>query len=292
MNKCIEISNELKEISSLIAGIDNSNVFNIPGGYFETLSDTVLICIKQESATTNIDKVQEDTLPNNYFNSLASNIIAKIKAQEEVLVIDELKEISPVLAGINKTNLFELPGQYFDNFSSSVLSQTDNGYVPVFLQHVNTIQTFEVPHEYFDQLPAAILAKTKQAQSARVIFMPKRNIFIKYASAAVITGALALGVFKYFNNPLNTTGNTTIVQLEPSIEKGKNMDDRKFNEALNNLTEEDIAQYLVNNGSDADIAGLTSNMEEIELPKQEDYLLDNTTLDNFLQQIDSKKFIN
>jgi hypothetical protein len=293
MNKRIEISDELKAISPLVAGIDYTNVFTVPDGYFETISNTVLICLKEEIAPVNIaGTIHGNDIPTEYFTTLSDNIIAKIKAQKELSAADELKGISSAVAGIGKTNPFELPDQYFEQLPLSILSQTDREELPAVLRDIQSAQPFEVPKGYFEYLAAAILNKAQQEKDTKVVRMQKRTIFIRYAAAAVITGALALGVFKYANKPVEIINSTATAHLEPSIEKGKNMDDKKFDETLNNLSEEDIAQYLEKNGSDADIAILTSSVDENDLPRQEDYLLDNTTLDNFLQEINTKHLEN
>jgi len=296
MNKRIEILNELKEISPLVAAIGDINVFTVPDGYFDTVSSTVLVCIKEDIASGNIadqPHAPGNDIPVDYFNNLPDAVIAKIKAQEQRSAADELKEISSVVAGIIKTNPFELPEQYFEQLPSAILSQLDSDETPALLKPIRSVQIFEVPQGYFHHLPAAILNKAQQEQGARVVTMPKGTIFMRYAAAAVITGALALGVFKYAGTPVNNIDSTTATaQLEPTIEKGINMDDKNFDETLNNLSDEDIAQYLVKNNNYADLAVLTSNVEENILPNEEDYLLDNTTLDIFLQEIESKNLEN
>ncbi len=294
MNKHIEILNEISGISPLVAGIDRINVFTVPDGYFETLCDTILICLKEESSPVIIAGMfKGDEIPVDYFNTLAEAVMAKIKAQKEITAAEELNQISAVVAGLNKKNPFQLPCQYFEQLPASILSQTDSDEIPALLTNVRSMQPFELPKGYFENLPTAILNKAQVKQVSKVISLPKRSIFVRYAAAAVITGVLAFSVFKYANKPTDISNTpSTAAQLEPSIVKGKNMDNEKFDETLNNLSEEDIAQYLETNGSDADIAVLTSNVEENDLPKQEDYLLDNTTLDNFLQEIDSKKLEN
>jgi hypothetical protein len=277
----------------LVAGIDNRNLFNVPDGYFESVIPTVLVCIHETVTPVNIvDSISNNDIPGDYFNLLSDDIMAKIKAQKELSSADELKEISFILAGINKTNPFQLPEKYFEELPSSILSETGIEKIPAVLNNLQFIQPFEVPQGYFENLPAAILNEAQQTQRAKVVSLKKPAVFIRYAAAAVITGALALGVFKYANQPAAIINNTPTAQLEPFIEKGKNMDDKKFNETLNSLSQDDIAQYLEKNGSDADISVLITSVEESDLPNQEDYLLDNKTLDNFLQEIDTRNLKN
>jgi hypothetical protein len=262
MNQRIEILNELRSISPLLAGIGNANVFAVPGNYFEFVSDTVMACLHEENRLLNIDGTGKDDVPEGYFNGLADAIIAKIKGEKD-MPAEELKEISALLSGIKKANVFEVPAQYFDQVTADILLQTDSEQISSVPDDVKKLQPFEVPEGYFTGFPAAVLSRVSTKAETRVVNISKRSMFIKYAAAAIITGALALGVARYINKPV--VENNAILetaQLDPVIEKGKNMDDKKFNETLNNLSEEDIAQYLEKNGSDADIAVLISNVEE------------------------------
>jgi hypothetical protein len=164
------------------------------------------------------------------------------------------------LLGIQQVNVFNVPAGYFDTISDDVL---------------NVIQSVRVA-----PMP-----------DTRVIGMPKVRALFRYAAAAVITGAIALGVYKSVNQPMipntNTTKNT-IAKLDPSIEKGKSMNEEEFNAELNNLTKDDITSYLEKNGSEEDVSMLTSSPDEIDLPNQDDYLLDDKTLDNYLDKINFK----
>ncbi len=287
MNKQREIAEELLEISPLVAGIIKTNVFAVPEGYFDSISDTVLACLTEASGTSTSTTERSD-IPSNYFNTLSDNILAKIKQQESSNAANELKEISPLLFGIDKRNPFDVPAEYFESVSSNVALQLDMEILPANLEAAKNIQPFKVPEGYFENLPADILNTINQQQGAKVVTMGKRSSWIRYAAAAMITGALALGVIKYTNKPSGITGDVLTAQLDPIIETGKSMDDKKFDETLNNLSEEDIVKYLEKNSNDADLAALSSTVEEKDLPKQEDYLLDNTTLDNFLQELDNK----
>ena len=285
MNNSVDILNELKEVSPLLAGINKVNVFTVPQGYFETVAGTVTACLNE-----NVTAVawEQGEVPAGYFENLPAGILAKIKDT----VAGELQEISPLLAGIKKANPFEAPQQYFEQLPPVILSKVEADEMPVLLQQAKSLQPFEVPQEYFKNLGGIILNKVNQQAGAKVVTMPnRRNLLVKYAAAAMLTGAVALGVYKFTNNisPVTIiTPETASIKMEPGIEKGINMDDKKFVETLNNLKEEDIVQYLEKNGSDADIALLTSSVDENNLPNQQDYFLDDKTLDKFLETISSE----
>lgn len=85
------VSEELKEISPLLASINKTNVYTVPEAYFEGLSDVVLSGIKQQ-------------------NQLSTS--------------DELKAISPLLSAISKENVYSVPDGYFEDAADQILHQT------------------------------------------------------------------------------------------------------------------------------------------------------------------------
>lgn len=271
MNRSVDILNELNGISPIVAEVGSANVFAVPQGYFESVTVSVLASIK-------------DDVPAGYFDDLSNNILSKI----EGTVANELQEISPFMAGIKKINPFEVPVNYFEQVPADMVAQVEEENIPAVLQGANTVQPFEVPAGYFEQLAGNILNKEKEESGAKVITMPKRrNAILKYAAAAVFTGVAALGVYKYTGNaPVTNVPDIAIVQ--PVVEMIPKMDDKKFEETLNNLNEEDIIKYLEKNGSENDIATLTSGIDENSLPSQEEYLTDEKALDNLLEDINSK----
>lgn len=299
MENRTEIQEELQTLSPLLAGMDKVNVFTVPGGYFESIAPDVLACIHE--GENNLPSVQNALgVPYGYFDSLAGSILDKIKTLENV--DEELKSLSPVVASISKENVFTVPNGYFDSLSSSVLNKVNAvENADDELKSISTVvasaskeNVFEVPQGYFEQLPQSILQKVKPA-GAKVVQMQRSKSILRYAAAAVITGVMALGVYKFANTPVNQSSNINnpvIASLDPSIEKGKSMDETAFNNALDNLSEEAITQYLVKNGDETDIAALSSNIEENSLPSQEDYLLDENALENYLKEIETNKLEN
>jgi hypothetical protein len=287
MEKDNEILNELQGLSPLIAAISKVNVFSVPDGYFDSISNTVLITLNEDSSSGNISNLSIPTdIPAGYFDNLSDAILNKIKKQEA-------GELPAIFSSIKKDQLFQVPDNYFETLAGSILNKIRNTSeeetLPGVLHNLKTVQPFIVPTNYFSELPGNILNRIKQGQGAKVIAMPRRFSILKYAAAAVITGAVALGVYRYSNQtPINNIDPVASVKLDPSIEKGKTMDDKKFNETLSNLSADDILNYLQRNGNETDIAVLSSNMEETNLPNEEDYLLDEKTLDNFLKNLETK----
>ena len=102
-----------------------------------------------------------------------------------------------------------------------------------------------------------------------------------------MAGVMALGIYKYLDKPSqHLSVDASMAILDAAIEKGKSMNDRQFNETLGNLTETDIAKYLEKNGDFTDVATLKNNLEDSNLPSQEDYLMNEKTLENYLRKIE------
>lgn len=265
MNRNIDILNELEALSTMVAGIGRANVFMVPDGYFEAVPDTILA-----SVTNN--KAAGGEVPDGYFDNLSHNILSKI----EGTVANELQAISPFIAGLKKVTPYEVPENYFEDVAGTISSQVAAEQVPLVLHHINKRQPFEVPVGYFEQLADVVLDKAKGQTGAKVIAMPKRsNAIWKYAAAAVFTGVMALGVYKYTGTG---SGNSIPVAITET----------QLSETLQTVAEEDIIKYLENNGTQEDLAALTSGIDEADLPDQEEYFADDATLDKFLENIELK----
>lgn len=246
-----DILNELTAISPLIAGFPKTNVFTVPDNYFTSVSDTVLVCIREEKLNAVIPAaipVMND-VPANYFNNLPSIILAKIKASDKAAAADDI-----------------IPLLQFDAKSTNV---------------------FDVPPGYFETLPAAIMARINESGKVKVVSISTYKRVLKYAVAAILMSAVALGTYRYFDNPVKNVQSSDIkITLDPAIEAGKQMNETVFNETLNGLSESAISAYLENNSEDSDIAMLTSALVEGNLPEQDDYLINENTLQNYLDKID------
>ena len=70
------------------------------------------------------------------------------------------------------------------------------------------------------------------------------------------------------------------------------MNDQQFEETLQKLTATDIAKYLENNGDITDVAILGNSIDENNLPNEDDYILDEKTLDNFIKEVNNNTVIN
>ena len=206
MNSSENILNELASISQEVARIDRQLPYQAPAGYFDTLAEQVLARIKaEEGALPTVlqgVKVNPFTVPAGYFDALPEAILQKVKAEAATTAQEELSVLSPLLSGLNKKMPFHTPDGYFSDLTDNAVSGARAiDFVNEELENLSPVmaglkdkQVYEVPVGYFEQLPGQMLNKVKTLQqSAKVVSMSFAREVVRFAAAAVIVGALALG---------------------------------------------------------------------------------------------------
>lgn len=294
----------LQEGHNIVSNSENKQTADVPKGYFDQLAVSILAKIKTgDNASEEIGNLSPllyslrdknvFKVPEGYFDQLVAFILDKFKAGENAS--GEIRDLSPLLYSLRDKNVFEVPEGYFANVNKVIADKIKTGDSKEELKELSPLlysirdeNVFEVPGNYFEALAGDILRKLKPVP-AKVASMGARR-FVKYAVAALFAGAMALGVYKSINPP-SRGGDieeqpSVATVLDPSIEQGRSMDEKQFNEALENLNDIDIAKYLETNGDVTDVATIKNNFEDVNLPSQDDYLLDETTLDKYLKEIE------
>ena len=239
MENSNSILHEIQEISPLIAAIEKRNVFTVPDGYFDWVSENVFTAIKYDDPV--VFNNQSGHIPQGYFDGLAESIMTRIKAGENESAGDELRILSPMLYSVQNENVFMVQDGYFDTF------------------------------------PDVILDKVKPRPAKLVSFKRKTSVVIKYSVAAAFTGVMALGVFRF----TETRGKTN--QLPDYVIDGLKIKD--VDQELSKLSDDAIIQYLEASGSDVKTALVVNSVDENNLPSEEDYLFDEQALDKYLNSI-------
>ena len=118
-------------------------------------------------------------------------------------ILEELKQISPLVAGIEPVNPFSVPYLYFEGLEGKVKEiMAESEELPEFLSNFKAGNSMSVPAGFFDSFAGNVLDKIREEEkaeaSAKVIKMPtrKRNYF-QWAAAAVTVGIVALAIFFY-----------------------------------------------------------------------------------------------
>jgi hypothetical protein len=234
-------------------------------------------------------------------------------------ILNELQAISPLLADMEKINVFSIPPGYFQDFSMKLMElikhtssqpiNNSSGNVPPgyfdtladsildkikrlqlqsaveeiqklspLLYPLQSINVFKVPPGYFNHTSNEILQKVYNRPLTKIVRLQKYSSFLKYAVAAIFMGAMALGVFKFTHT--NLPGNTTLPQYVVEGEKIQNID-----EELAKINDSDIVKYLQDNDEEVDAALVINTLDDKELPTEEDYLIDEQALDNYLNNL-------
>ncbi|HUS03335.1 MAG TPA: hypothetical protein VMY77_16460 [Chitinophagaceae bacterium] len=230
-------------------------------------------------------------------------------------ILEELNSISPLLAGIEKKNVFSVPDGYFDmllietfkKINNNSESRVDNLTVPEgyfenlstsilnkikelnesaadelrklspMLYSIQNENVFEVPAGYFRNLEYEILDKVRP--QIKVVEMKRRDSIWKYAAAAVVTGVIGLSSLLMFNTQQSTKSNEGMVITDGT----KFENEKQINGAIATLSDEEIIKYLEKTGTDVDNEALASGIDANALPESTDYMLDEKTLDTYLE---------
>ena len=238
-------------------------------------------------------------------------------------IIKELQGISPMLAQMQKVNVFEVPEGYFIrlaekmttrilleekdsfNFDKRNTQQVPEGYFdslsdvilskikkeeaenneedfqksfPV-LHSLKNKNVFTVPENYFEGVSHQIINKIKSHQPAKVISMKTR--WWKYAAAAIIAGIITIGSLQIFNSSRDGGQIPSYVESSFQYKTPEQVD-----EGIASLSDDEIIKYLEKYGSIMDNDLLIKDVDVKELPATEDYLIDENTLNNYLEKID------
>lgn len=240
-------------------------------------------------------------------------------------ILNELKEISPFLATMEKVNVFQVPQNYFSQLNEKILTElfirrqeknnvqkVPDGYFDSLsdriiskiktenigsaseeiqelspaLNYLREEAVFTIPENYFDDLSDRILDKI-HSEKANVISISFAKKWWKYAAAAVIIGIIAISSLLTFNN--KNKKEIASKNIPAYIkEASKYPTPEKLNEGISSLSKDDIVNYLQSNGNILDEEVITKDLDTKDLPATEDYLVNENTLNNFLEKLNSE----
>jgi hypothetical protein len=84
--------------------------------------------------------------------------------ENKEIILNELKEISPVIANINRTNIFSVPEAYFNDLAEIILAKVHAENI----SFGTKASPFKIPNGYFDGLAGNILNKISQHKDQSV----------------------------------------------------------------------------------------------------------------------------
>ena len=274
-----DISDELRLLSALVAGIGRQTPYELPKGYFEDLPREVLNRIarlNQETFASNLPKSLTFSVPEGYFDNLASQVLGRIKAgsvSKDFLredVAEELARISPVVSRISRENPYRLPDGYFAEVSPILSVLKDK-------------TTYLAPEGYFDYLPAeatatvmaATIAKDGGKADAKVVAIGSRGKGHWWRYAGVAAAACLILVFSWpqlhtgFSN-INggkTDGGQGTVDIAQSLHKVSDQEILNYLDDQNSILAEPVSNNTAAtlDMNDSDIKTLLGDVPDGEL---------------------------
>ncbi|MEO6904834.1 MAG: hypothetical protein ABI148_00600 [Ginsengibacter sp.] len=163
-------------------------------------------------------------------------------------ILTELKAISPLLAEMEKLNIFQVPEEYFPGLEQRILTtifinqgeknnlqKVPDGYFDSLpdriiskikgeknesvtdeikalspaLFYLKEENTFTIPANYFDDLSDRILDKIN-GEKSKVISISSAGKWWKYAAAAVVAGVIAISSLQIFNHTSNSNNKAIV----------------------------------------------------------------------------------
>lgn len=250
MEKTSEILNELQAISPFLANIDKINVFKVPEDYFQLLDKRITTTV----FLTRNKKNETQKVPEGYFEGLSNKILSTIKNTEDAK--GEIKNISPVLFSLKDKSTFTVPEHYFENLSDTIFTKI-------------------------------------RPKKAKVISINSSKRWWRYAVAAVVACIITIGSLQIFNKKsISDNGDQIAFASTNKPDYIKLSLQYKTPQQLNNgiasLSDADIVNYLQQHGNVLDDDLISNNIDTTELPDAADYLINDSTLDNFLKMDNAK----
>ena len=212
------ILQELREMKSTLADMGSQNVYSVPGGYFENLSERVLSRIKAlevknsyEELTylsptlSEISKNMPYSIPVDYFEGLEEKLMQSIRQSSDYQTVkEELETLSPLLNGLNKQMPYTIPQGYFQNLNTG--EPITNNKQETKIGSVNT------------------------------------GKWLRYAAAAIVVGIISLAGFLLINNKGNNDSTKSFAKFEKSLDKEiKKSSDKELKKFLEETADPDIS---------------------------------------------------
>lgn len=168
-----------------------------------TQRDNILQELMELQSTLAADKLQNIyTLPDGYFEGLSNEVLNRIKAIEAKSGSEEIGYLSPVLAKISKQVPYSIPAGYFDELEEKILFavQHDENYqtpkeelesLSPLLSGLSKQMPYSVPTGYFEKINSAVPSPKISEHGTKVISLTHRKWF-RYAAAAVVIGFISM----------------------------------------------------------------------------------------------------
>jgi len=242
------ILNELADLGSVLANQDLQNIYAVPAGYFEGLTDQILNRIKALEANdakdelfylspflSNVSKEIPYSVPAGFFQGLSEDVLKKISEHEDHQTSkEEIETLSPLLSSLKNKNPYSIPAGYFEKIESRL-----------------------------------------EKKEAKVISITKRRWY-RLAVAAVIIGIVAISGLGIFRSKQVDPNKNPQAWIEKNIDK--KVSKNKLDEFVKLAEGESIS--VANEKDDVKLAEIKELMKDVPEKEIEDFLNDAIALES------------
>jgi hypothetical protein len=177
-----DIIQELSELQSSLTNATPQNIYSVPEGYFDGFADRILNLVKMDESSwlSSLSKNVPYQVPAGYFDGLEEKIMEAVRNHTDYQTSEEeLESLSPLLNSLDKRPVYTVPEGYFENFN---------------------------------------VTKKNNGNAAKVISFKSRK-WLRYAAAAVITGAIAFTGLLVYENNHRDPADRTLAKFEREVKK-------------------------------------------------------------------------
>ncbi|HMH22428.1 MAG TPA: hypothetical protein VK563_11660 [Puia sp.] len=291
MQRKENISEELREVSGLVADISRIELFEVPQGYFEGFAGRIMERIGSMESGERLSPALLDareqplySIPEGYFEGFAGKMLARIHASEE------LAALSPLLSGIGKKSPFQTPEGYFKASLAgmgALLQENagmDSGSLSPLLASLKDKTVYLAPEGYFAGLADTVLARVKEPVSdlkkeRQVAPVPSRTQtpviaigsgrkWLRYAAAAIIAGLIVTAGSLGLHKISGKTGKNDLIASIPNNLPG--VSDQEIQNYLDDQDDHSLADGATNSTAtldfnDNDVKDLLGDVPDNEL---------------------------
>lgn len=114
------ITKELQGVAPMLAKLDKVNLYQVEEGYFRNSQLHIIGLVEKQNTSllASVPKMELYTAPaDSYFAAFSDKLMEKVRTEE---VAEELSYALPVLAHVEKRNLYNVPAAYFNAFPKSI----------------------------------------------------------------------------------------------------------------------------------------------------------------------------
>ena len=234
-------------------------------------------------------------------------------------ILNELNELSPLLAEMEKLNVYTVPEGYFEGLSTLIqmgIQESGEGV----LNSISRQHTASVPSGYFENLADTIMNRIKEEEAETALVELKALSPLLYAIQDANVYEVPDGYFNGFagqiinmvkpsRSGLRVISRTSAVFMRYAVAAAftgvmalgifkftsSNIANNhgsawtmNVDKELDKVADDDMIKYLETNSENVDAVTVASKtLNENELPSQADYLNDDKALDNYLENINS-----